>query len=608
MIKTGARYIEGERGQILALILFTLAAVLISTLLIVGGATLYSQNANYTIVSEKALNLAEAGADQAVAFINETGGSYSGTGGAAIPFGGGEYTVAVTTKADGTKAVVSTGYIPNISRPLAKKEVRIEASRGIGIAFVYGVQIGGGGFEMGNSNTIQGSIYSNGDVEAGNGNVIDGDAWVAGGVQPTADLQPDCIDPNCRDFVFGKNVGGEDRLDIAQSFKPTIMETEVLNKIFVKVKRIGNPPNIIARILKDNNGRPDKNNVLASGTLYSNLVTGVYSLVEVTFDSLPTLTADTVYWIVLDTSSNSSNYWSWQNDIVQSYTGGLPKWSPNWNTGNPTWNAFTGDLSFQTYMGGAITELEGENPQNPLVVNKNAHAHSISGTTVKGDAYFKTITASTVLGISHPGSDDPPPKVFPISDANITEWKNNAVQAEPDPSNPVAENISNCVSTLNSGVYGNVSLTSNCNATINTPIWITGNLTLDSHNTLTLASNYGTTSGVIVVDGQIILNSNNLLKGTGQGNSLLMALSAYDSRLDGVSAIKLNSNGNTGVFYANNGIIEPGTGNTFKELTGWKIKVLNSSIINYEIGLASTLFSSGPSGSYSLVKGSYQIK
>ncbi len=605
MIKTEIKhYLAGEEGQILALVLITLGVVLISTLLIVGGATLYFQNSNYTIASAKALNIAEAGADQAIASINKTGGSYPGTGGALIPFGDGEYTVAITTKADGTKAVVSTGYMPNMSRPLSKKEVRVEASRGIGIAFIYGVQIGAGGFEMGNSNTIQGSIYSNGNVEAGNGNVIAGDAWVAGGAQPTADLQPNCIDPNCSDFVFGKNVGGDDRLDIAQSFKPTI--TEVLNKILVKIKKTNNPPNITVRILKDNNGRPDKNNVLAAGTLYSNLVTGNYSEngVEVTFDSLPRLTANTVYWIVLDTSSNPYNYWSWQNDIVQGYAGGLPKWSPNWNTGNPTWNAFTGDLSFQTYMGGAITELEGENPQNPIVINGNAHANKITGVTVQGNAYYQTISDSTVQGTSYPGSEDPPPKVFPISDANIAEWKTIATNA-----GVTNGDVTNCVSTINAGkIVGNVSLTSNCNTTVNTPVWITGNLTLNSHNTLTLASNYGTTSGVIVVDGQVILNSNNLLKGTGQESSLLMVLSTYDSRSDGVSAIKFNSNGNTGVFYANNGIIEPGTGNTFKELTGWKIKVLNSSVINYETGLASTLFSAGPSGSYSLIKGSYQIK
>ncbi|MBI2595852.1 hypothetical protein HYW46_03930 [Candidatus Daviesbacteria bacterium] len=596
-----------QSGQILVLALIALSIVFLGTLLIVAGSTLYFQNATYTINSEKALNIAEAGMDQAIASINTTGGSYSGTGSNGISFGDGEYITIITTKADGvTKVVESTGYIPNKTNPKSRKTVKAEASRGIGVAFVYGVQIGAGGFEMGNSNTINGSIYSNGNIEAGNNNVITGDAWVAGGTQPQADQQPNCVGANCADFIFGKNVSGDDRLDIAQSFKPTT--TEVINKVLIKIKKFGNPPDITVRIMEDQGGRPDKNGVLTSGSLYSNLVTGDYGWIEVTFNSLPKLTAETTYWIVLDTSSNNSNYWSWQNDIAQGYTRGLPKWSPNWNTGNPTWNAFSGDLSFQTYMGGSVTKLEGENPQQPIDVGGNAHANTIIGSDIGGDAYYKTIADSTVAGTSHPGYDDPPPKVFPVSEANIIEWQNQATAVE------TRTGDVGCVATLASGkIVGSVNLGSNCNVTITTPIWITGNLTMDSHNTITLASSYGTTSGVIVVGdassgGIITLNSNNHLNGTGQGSSLVMALSTYDSRTNGISAIKFNSNGNSGVFYANNGIIEPGTGNTFKELTGWKIKVLNSSIIEYETGLASTLFSAGPSGSYTLVKGSYQIK
>ena len=157
-------------------------------------------------------------------------------------------------------------------------------------------------------------------------------------------------------------------------------------------------------------------------------------------------------------------------------------------------------------------------------------------------------------------------------------------------------------------IVGNVTLNSCPDMIIKSPIWITGNFTMNSGNELTLDSSYGSSSGVIIVDGKISMNSNNHLNGTDIGSSLLMGLSNYDSRTNGVPAIAVNSNGNTGVYYASKGIIEPGTSNTFKELTAWGIRLVNSSSINYETGLSSQLFSSGPTGSFSLIKGTYQVK
>ena len=205
-------------------------------------------------------------------------------------------------------------------------------------------------------------------------------------------------------------------------------------------------------------------------------------------------------------------------------------------------------------------------------------------------------------GIKYPNSADPPPKVFPISDANITDWKNQA-QA-----NTLSAPI--CDAVWGPGKYtGNVLIGNNCSVTVKTPIWITGNLTLGNSNTFTLDSFYGSTSGVIVIDGVVEFGNTNKMLGTGVGSSLLMVLSTYDSLAHvGESAIEIGNTGNSGVFYASKGILEPGNNNNFKELTAWQIKLTNNSTINYEIGLSSSLFTSGPSGAYSLVKGTYQVK
>ncbi len=587
----------GQKGQVMILSIIVLAVVMVSTLVTIGGAQLYFSNANYAAGAEKATALAEAGLDKSIESLNKTGGSYGGE--EEIVLGDGSFSVRLTTKDAATKVIESTGYIPNKSSPKVKRTIKVQASKGVGVAFVYGIQVGEGGLELGNSNTVIGSIYSNGNITMNNSNTITGDAWVAGGPSPIADQQTDCEGVNCQDFSFGKIVDGQDRLDIAQSFKPST--TNTINKVSIKIKKIGAPPDVTVRILRDDNGKPDKNQVLATGTLYSSLVTTNYGWIDVTFDSTPILSANNTYWMMIDTSSSSSNYWSWQNDLAQSYTGGVPTWSPNWSTGNPSWNLFSGDLSFKTFMGGVPTSIRGGSSDK---VNGTVHANTIDDLTIVGDAYFQTITRSTVLGTQHPGSADPPPKVFPISDANITQWKNDAASA-----GVTTGDISSCVSFLGPGkIIGNVSFNNSCTVTVKTPIWITGNFLLNNSNTLKLDASFGSTSGVIIVDGISGFGNSNKLDGTGVGNSILMLLSTYDSRTNGISAITVNNSGNTAVLYADKGIIEPGNSNNFKELTGWKIKLTNSSTISYETGLSSTLFSSGPSGSFTLVKGTYQVK
>lgn len=586
--------INNQKGQILVVVFVALGVVLFTVLSIVAGAQVYFQNANHSMESEKTIALAEAGIDKAITALNKTGGSYNGESETAL--GDGSYSVTITSQDAATKIVESTGYLPNKLKPKLKRTITVKASRGVGAAFNYGIQVGEGGLELGNNNTVQGSIYSNGNITAGNNNIVTGDAFVAGGPQGSFDQQTDCQDSNCIDFIFGKNVNGGNVLDVAQSFQPTV--TNTLNKISIKVKKIGSPPDQTVRIMADDGGKPDKNNVLATGTLFSSLVTSSYAFIDVTFSSSPTLSANTTYWIMIDTSLDNTNYWSWQNDLAQSYTKGSPKWSPSWNTGSPLWNSFNGDLSFKTTMGGGITSISG---QSDFTVSGNVHANTINGLTIGKDAYFQTLTNSTVAGTKFAGSQDPPPKVFPISDANVADWKTQAQI------NSLVAPI--CGSTWGPGKYtGNVTISSNCTLTIKSPIWITGNLTLGNSNIFNLDSSYGSTSGVIVVDGVVTFGNTNKMAGSGVGSSLLMMLSTYDSRSNGQAAIDIGNTANSGVFYASAGIIQPGNNNQYKELTAWQIRLTNNSVINYETGLSSTLFTSGPSGSYTLVKGTYQVR
>lgn len=595
-----------ESGQIVVVVFVALGVVLFTVLSVIAAAQIYFSNARYTYNVEQALALAEAGVDKAINSLNKTAGSYNGE--TETVLGGGSYSVQITSADAATKVIESTGYVPSKTQAKVKKTIKVTVSTGTGVSFVYGIQVGEGGLELGNNNLVKGSVYSNGNIEMGNNNTVTGDAWVAAGVPPTANQQTDCL--TCVDYPFGKTVDGQTRLDLAMSFKPGV--TDKIRKVSLKIKKFGNPPDVTVRIMGDDNGQPKKNDIKTSGALSASLVTTEYGWIDVTFATNPTLSAGTTYWIMIDTSSDNNNYWSWQNDLAQSYTPGQPKWSPDWSAGNPAWNSFSGDLSFKVYLGGTTNSLEAGNGS---VVQGDAHANTIEGVTVTKDAYYQLISNSTVSGSlcpnphCHPGSEDPPPQTFPISEANILNWKSEAASAGSLPQPTCGSQIA-----WGPGKFsGNLTLGNQCIIKVKTPVWITGNVIWGNENRFILDSSYGSASGIIVAgndgtNGQVTMGNQNKLQGTGQGNSILVLLSTYDSRINHNSAITVGNIGNTGVFYADKGIIDPGNNNQFKELTGWKIKVTNDSVIDYETGLASILFSSGPSGSYSLVKGTYQVK
>lgn len=576
--------------------LMILTLLVVNSVLIIGSSLSYNQSAKYSLQDVQAINVAEAGLDKAITALNKTAGSYNGE--SEISLGDGSYEVTVSSIDSTNKKITATGYIPNKSNPKVKRTVTMQVVKDSGASFSYGVQTGQGGLQMSNNAKVVGSVYSNGNITMDNGAQITGDAIVAGGTQPTADQQTDCQNPNCADYLFGKQVSGQNVYDVAQSFRPSM--SVVINKVSLNLKKIGNPSDVTVRILSDNNNAPNKNNVIASGTLTANLVTTQYGFIDVTFSTNPALTANTLYWIVIDGSNNTNNYWSWSNDLSQSYNSGSPKWSPNWQASNPVWTSIAGDMGFKAYLGGVSTSITGN---NNVIIGGSAKANTLTNLSVTGGAYYQIIN-SVSAGSYFPNSVDPAPANMPISDANIQAWKDAALA-----NGSQTGNITNCPATLTSKKYiGNVTLSNNCITTITDPIWITGDLSIDNGSEIRLNSSYGSNSGVIVIDGKITLSNNGKFKGSGTSGSYLVAISNYDSRVNGTTAINADNGSNTSILYAGNGIIELSNNASLVEVTGWKLEMDNNATVTYNSGLASMFFTSGPSGNYSLVKGSYKVK
>jgi Tfp pilus assembly protein PilX len=593
-----------QSGAIFALSLIVLTTVLVITIVLVSSSFTYKQSSRYSLNDLETVSLAEAGVDKAVAALNQSGGSYNGESETA--FGAGSYSVAITNEDASTKKIVATGYIPNKTNPKSQKTIELKVSKGVGIAFNYGVQVGQGGLQMSNSSTVNGSVYSLGNIVMSGSTRITGDAYVAGGVQPTADQESECTDPNCQDYTFGQ---ASPVLDVAQSFQPTT--TAVLNKVALKLKKVGSPPNVTVKILRNNGSNPNPSSPLATGTLSASTVTSQYGFAEVAFNPPPTLTANTTYWILIDTSANASNYWRWSSDSLQGYTRGVAKYAAN-HLNNPVWSNVSpaADLGFKTYMGGVATSISGS---NSATVDGNAYANTITDMIIGKDAYYQVQSGITVSGSNcsnnthcHPGSTDPATITMPISQANIDEWKEEAEDA-----GALAAVDCNPATVWGPGKYtGSITMSNSCKETIKTPIWVTGNLNMSNNSELKLDPSFGASSGAFIVDNFITLSNASKLVGSGTAGSYLIAVSEFNTKDDPSqrTAITISNNGNQGVVYSNLGAIQVSNSNTMTEITGWKLILSNSVTVNYDQGLSGAFFNSGPSGSYSVIKGSYQVK
>lgn len=116
---------------------------------------------------------------------------------------------------------------------------------------------------------------------------------------------------------------------LAQSFQ--IPATSDINKILLYLKKTGSPTGTLTFKLMSNSGSSPSSTVVAtSDTLSEAALTTSYALQTITFPSLVELTANTSYWLRLETTraAHAANYISWGTDgATEGYASGTMKGS-----------------------------------------------------------------------------------------------------------------------------------------------------------------------------------------------------------------------------------------------------------------------------------------
>lgn len=491
-----------------------------------------------------------------------------------ITLNGNSATATITDSGYNEKTISSLG---DVSARQRKNELIL--STGTGVSFSYGVQAGAGGFIMGNNSVVNGSVYSNGNI-TGSG-AITGTALSANSSALNAD-QANGLGIPAYDVTFGNANGTQ---DFAQSFQ--VNTTGSVNKVDLYLKKVSTPSNLTVRIVS-NSGSSPGTTTLASGALSASLVSTTYGWVSVPFSSNTELTAGITYWIVIDGDSNITKYYiiGANNNGYPNGTGKMGQYLGAWKIIGPV--EFDG--FFQLYLGGVTGLINGITVGTGNV--GNAYAHTVNNSTIAGTNYCQVESGNNKS--CNMTLSDPAQVAMPISDQNILDWKSEAEMGGVHSGNYTINNSSASIGPKK--ITGNFTVQNNASLTVTGTLWVQGDMLIDNNATMRLSPSYGTSDGVIIVDGTISIQNNAIFAGSGSPGSYLMTLSTSTS----TSAITLSNNGGAVILYAAYGTVNLSNNASAKSLNGKFINLSNNVVITYDSGLANSNFVNGPSGGWNI--------
>ncbi|MBP6904566.1 MAG: hypothetical protein KBB91_00730 [Candidatus Pacebacteria bacterium] len=501
-------------------------------------------------------------------------------------------TTTVTDITGGGKQIASMGNTNNRNRT-----IEMTLSQGAGVSFNYGVQVGQGGMTLTGSSGINGSVYANGDITGTSSSFITGSALAANSASLTADQINDT--GAVTEISFGTTNSTQ---DMGQSF--VVVAEAPLNKLQLRVRKIGTPSNATIYIVADNGGVPGTV-ILAQAPLSASLVGTSFGWVDAIFTTNPTLQTGVVYWLVVDAATSASNYYISAAN-TSGYVSGVGKIGQRggiWNSTTPA----TLDYFFKIFTGGQTGRIFGSSLSqwNQFRIGTggigSASAQTVDYVNATGVIYCQSGTGNNKS--CNTSQAIPTEQPWPVSDSNIASWKDAAVAGGTTTGNVTVAGSS----TQSLGprkIVGDLSVGGSGILTVTGTLWVTGNLTINGAAIMKLSSAYGSGSGVVIVDGRVTIAGSSPVTGSGTAGSYIMLVSLSDcptsSSCASAKAIDISGAAGAVVLVAQNGTIAFSGSASAKQATGYAINLSGATQITYESGLANMNFTSGPSGSWTI--------
>jgi len=240
----------------------------------------------------------------------------------------------------------------------------------------------------------------------------------------------------------------------------------------------------------------------------------------------------------------------------------------------------------------------------------SAYAHTITNTDIDGSAYYQSISGSTVGGTWNPGSPDQPIVDLPIQDSLIEQWKADAEAGGILGGSCETYKITSDVTIGPAKINCDLEISGSRTITLTGALWVRGNISIKNSATLNVSGSISGKTVPIVADkpsnrtssSKITLENSAEFNGSGT-NSYILLVSQNNSAENGGSAKAIevqNSAEGDLLVYAGHGEVSIANSVSLREVTAYRIRLLNSAEVIYNTGLASLLFSSGPGGSWTV--------
>lgn len=259
---------------------------------------------------------------------------------------------------------------------------------------------------------------------------------------------------------------------------------------------------------------------------------------------------------------------------------------------------------------GAVISSGPDGLVDGIHATSSAYSNDIVDSTIEGDAYYMTISGSTVWGTLHPDSPDQPYRDLPISDETIDSWKTIAEEGGVSEECTIQEDIYigplkfNCTTLL---------IKQDAVVTLGGMIWVTGNIEVENNAIVNIDPTLGRKSLAMIADNEadritssiIYLSNNAEFNGTGETSSQIILVSANNDQENGGSAIGIeleNNNAGDLSLYCNHCRILIKNNAVLTSVTAYLVEMQNNAELIYEEGIASSVFDTGPGGSWDIAE------
>ncbi|MFH1971262.1 MAG: hypothetical protein ABIJ05_02665 [Patescibacteria group bacterium] len=245
-----------------------------------------------------------------------------------------------------------------------------------------------------------------------------------------------------------------------------------------------------------------------------------------------------------------------------------------------------------------------------VCINKDAHAENLNNCYINGIP-FSPNTVSSECPSGNSLTNEEAPDILSLPDMGVDIMKNYlsskgtifAGDCILDGSGGPRDCSNGTKVIGNLIIAGNLIKPSNLSFNISGPVWVKGNITLNSLGAIGLTSDIKEISQIVLTSGKIISNSN--LAYNSNGKAFLLFISEYQSTNSNICddpAITISSNANSVLFYSKVACILVNANSTFHgAILGEAIRVDNNSTVEYDPALQNAIFGLTKSGGWQIV-------